>query len=41
MKIQVLASSSKGNSTYINIDDKNILIDVGLGYTDIVEKLEN
>lgn len=40
MKIQVLASSSKGNSTYINIDDKNILIDVGLGYTDIVEKLE-
>ena len=32
MKVQVLASGSKGNCTYIESDDTRILIDVGINY---------
>ena len=40
MKITVLGSGSKGNSTLIEINDKKILIDVGFSYKHIKEKLE-
>lgn len=40
MKIVVLGSGSKGNSTYIDLDDKKILIDVGFSYKHIKEKLK-
>ena len=39
MKIVVLGSSSSGNSTYLEIGNKKILIDVGLGFNDIKNKL--
>ena len=39
MKAVVLSSSSKGNSTYIEINDTKFLIDAGLGFNDIKEKL--
>ena len=39
MKIVVLGSSSTGNSTYIEFGNKKFLIDVGLGYNDIKNKL--
>ena len=39
MKVVVLASSSKGNSTYIEINNTKFLIDAGLGFNDIKEKL--
>ncbi len=39
MKIAVLGSSSSGNSTYVEMNDKKFLIDVGLGFNDIKNKL--
>ena len=39
MKIQVLASSSAGNCTYIELGTKKILIDAGLTYAGTIEKL--
>lgn len=39
MKISVLGSCSKGNSTYIQCGDKKILIDVGFSMKKINEKL--
>lgn len=39
MKIVVLGSSSSGNSTYVEIDNIKFLIDVGLGFNDIKDKL--
>ena len=40
MKIVVLSSSSKGNSTYIELNNVKFLIDAGLGFNDIKDKLE-
>jgi len=40
MKIVVLGSGSKGNSTFIDFGNKKILIDVGFSYKQIKEKLE-
>lgn len=39
MKIVVLGSSSSGNSTYVEMGDNKFLIDVGLGFNDIKDKL--
>lgn len=39
MKAVVLSSSSKGNSTYIEMNDVKFLIDAGLGFNDIKNKL--
>ncbi len=39
MKIVVLGSSSSGNSTYFEFGNKKFLIDVGLGFNDIKNKL--
>ena len=39
MKIAVLGSSSSGNSTYVEIGDVKFLIDVGLGFNYIKDKL--
>ena len=39
MKIVVLGSSSSGNSTYFEFGNKRFLIDAGLGYNDIKNKL--
>ena len=41
MKIEVLGSSSKGNSTYIEINNIKFLIDCGFSYKYIEEKLNN
>ena len=38
MKVVVLSSSSKGNSTYIEMNNSKFLIDAGLGFNDIKEK---
>lgn len=40
MKIQILASGSKGNSTYIESNNTRILVDVGINYTRIKKSLE-
>lgn len=40
MKIIVLGSGSKGNSTFIDFGNKKILIDVGFSYKQIESKLE-
>lgn len=40
MRIQVLASGSKGNCTYIESNDTRILIDVGINYLRIKKELE-
>jgi len=40
MKISIIGSGSKGNSTLIDINNKKILIDVGFSYKYIKEKLE-
>ncbi len=40
MKVCVLASGSKGNSTYIEINNKKILIDVGLTITSLEKRLK-
>ena len=39
MKIEVLASSSTGNSTYVEIGNIKFLIDVGMSFSYIREKL--
>lgn len=39
MKVVVLSSSSAGNSTYIEMNNKKFLIDAGLGFNDIKDKL--
>ena len=39
MKIVVLGSSSSGNSTYVELNNKKFLIDAGLGFNDIKNKL--
>ena len=40
MKITNLASGSKGNSTLIELDNKNILIDIGLPISNLEKRLE-
>lgn len=40
MKVTVLGSGSKGNSTLIEINNKKLLIDVGFSYKNIKERLE-
>ena len=40
MKIAVLGSGSKGNSTFIDINNKKILIDVGFSYKQLKQKLK-
>ena len=40
MKITILASGSKGNSTLIETENKNILIDVGLPLSNLKKRLE-
>ena len=40
MKITILASGSKGNSTLIETENKNILIDVGLPLSNLEKRLE-
>lgn len=39
MKVCVLASGSKGNSTYIEIENHKILIDIGITYKDLETRL--
>lgn len=39
MKAVVLSSSSSGNSTYIEMDNVKFLVDAGLGFNDIKNKL--
>lgn len=39
MKIVVLSSSSSGNSTFIELDGIKFLVDAGLGFNDIKNKL--
>ena len=39
MRVVVLSSSSKGNSTFIEINNIKFLIDAGLGFGDIKDKL--
>ena len=39
MKITVLSSGSKGNSTYVDLGSMKLLIDVGLSYNKIRERL--
>lgn len=39
MKVVVLSSSSKGNSTFIEMNNTKFLIDAGLGFNDIKDKL--
>lgn len=39
MKVVVLSSSSAGNSTYVEFDNVKFLIDAGLGFNDIKNKL--
>lgn len=41
MKIEVLSSGSKGNTTYIETDKSKILIDAGNSAKYIVSKLES
>lgn len=41
MKITILGSGSKGNSTLIEIENTKILIDVGFSYRVLKEKLNN
>lgn len=40
MKVKVLASGSKGNSTYIESDSTKLLIDLGINYISLKKKLE-
>ena len=40
MKVKVLASGSKGNSTLIRTEKLNILIDIGITYQQLVSELE-
>ena len=41
MRITNLTSGSKGNSTLIELDNKNILIDIGLPISNLEKRLEN
>lgn len=41
MKITVLGSGSKGNSTLLDFDNVKILIDIGFSYNSLKEKLES
>ena len=41
MKINVLGSSSAGNSTYVEMNNTKFLIDVGFSYRYIADKLNN
>ena len=41
MKFSILASGSKGNSTYIEADGRKILIDVGITFKDLSSRLES
>jgi phosphoribosyl 1,2-cyclic phosphodiesterase len=41
LKIQPLASGSKGNCTYIASDDCGILVDIGLNLTDTLRRMED
>lgn len=40
MKVTVLSSGSKGNSTLVSINDKNILIDAGLSLSNLRKRIE-
>lgn len=40
MKIKVLASGSKGNSTLIRTDNINLLIDIGINYQQLASELD-
>lgn len=40
MKIYILGSGSKGNSTLVKVGNKNILIDVGFSFKSLTEKLK-
>ncbi|MCI8588904.1 MAG: MBL fold metallo-hydrolase [Bacilli bacterium] len=40
MKIKVLASGSKGNSTYIETDQVKLLIDIGISFSYLTHELE-
>ena len=40
MKVKILASGSKGNSTLIETNNKNILIDIGLPMSNLTERLQ-
>ena len=40
MRIIILASGSKGNSTYIETDNTKILIDAGISYKKMAERLK-
>ena len=39
MKVKVIASGSKGNSTLIKTDNTNILIDIGINYQYLCNEL--
>lgn len=41
MKVCVLSSGSKGNSTYVEFNNHKILIDVGINYKDLELRLNN
>jgi len=41
MKVVVLSSSSAGNSTFVELNNTKFLIDAGLGFNDIKEKLSS
>jgi len=41
MRFKVLASGSKGNSTYIETNELKILIDIGIGYQRLENELSN
>lgn len=41
MKLTVLGSGSKGNTTYIELDQTKILIDCGLSYKQIIKRLQD
>ena len=40
MKITILGSGSKGNSTYVEVGNTKLLIDVGFSYKSMKEKLD-
>ena len=39
MKVSILGSSSSGNSTFLSVNNKKILIDVGFSMKKLNEKL--
>ena len=40
MKVKVLASGSKGNSTLVQINNINLLIDIGINYQYLSSEIE-